>query len=347
MTSRIARGLKLKPKMLIVAAGACAAFGLVVVYKLNAQSSAPPAQAVPAKSTAPQKGAATHPPGKPVVFDAASVKPIAAAAVVAGRKGGRGSGGPGTADPGRIHYAAIRLKVLVINAYGVKDFQIVGPDWLNDDGEATRFAIDATMPPDTTREQLRLMFQNLLADRFKLEIHRETRDLPKYSLIVTKNGPKMKESAESQPPGTPATSPSRGGPGRESLDKYGFPIYPRRPEGGTWTLLINGRGRLGGDRATMQDLVNALMSSHLPGFVTDDTGLKAKYDFILTYSTPRFPEPVDADLLPWMVNPPELSEPLPDLFAAMESQLGLKLQAKKGPVDVIVIDHIEKRPTEN
>lgn len=227
--------------------------------------------------------------GKPLIFDAASVKPLSALPVTAGRKGGRGPGGPGTADPGRIHYAAIRLKDLIINAYGVKDFQIVGPDWLNDDGEKTRFAIDATMPPSTTKEQLRLMLQNLLADRFKLEIHRETRDLPKYSLTVARNGIKMKESVESQPPGPEAASPPRGGPGRESLDQYGFPIFPRRPEGGAWTLLINGRGRLGVDRATIQDLVNALMNSHLRSLVTDDTGLKGKYDFLLTYATPRSP----------------------------------------------------------
>lgn len=79
------RRLNLRPKMLVVAAGVSAALELVVVCKLDAQ----------------------------VAFEAASVKPISAATVLAGRKGGRGPGGPGTADPGRIHYAAIRLKVLL------------------------------------------------------------------------------------------------------------------------------------------------------------------------------------------------------------------------------------------
>src|SRR5579863_1961855 len=129
-------------------AGVWAASGLAAVCILKAQS--PAAQQ------------------KPLTFDVASVKPFSPASAGGGRKGGGGRTGPGTADPGRIHYGAIRLKDLVINAYGVKDFQIVGPDWLNDDSETTRFTIDATMPPDTTKEQLRLMLQSLLADRFKL-----------------------------------------------------------------------------------------------------------------------------------------------------------------------------------
>jgi uncharacterized protein (TIGR03435 family) len=156
----------------------------------------------------------------------------------------------------------------------------------------------------------------------------------------------MKESAEYQAPKDGAPPLPQVGRRKESYDMYGFPPVQMPPRGGTWSWLINGRCRLGGERATTQDLVNELMKSHLRSLVTDDTGLKAKYDFMLTYSRPRMDDP-PGDMPAWVANPPELPEPLPDLFGAVQSQLGLKLEAKKGPAEVIVIDHIEKKPTEN
>src|SRR5450432_1081407 len=109
---------------------------------------------------------------KLLTFDAASVKP-AAPPVADGR--GRimmmgPSGGPGTKDPGRIRYPFMSLKNLLMNAYDVKSFQIVGPAWL----DTERFDITAVMPPETTKEQFRVMLQNLLSERFKLTVHRET-----------------------------------------------------------------------------------------------------------------------------------------------------------------------------
>ena len=97
----------------------------------------------------------------------------------------------------------------------------------------------------------------------------------------------------------------------------------------------------------MQDLVKELMDAHVRGTpITDDTGLQAKYDFVLTYSRPRVDMP-QGDMPDWVTNPPEVAEPIPDLFEAVQSQMGLKLEAKKAPAEVIVIDHIERRPTEN
>jgi uncharacterized protein (TIGR03435 family) len=153
------------------------------------------APAATAQSAQQQGGAAPPSTRKSFTFDAASVKPAPPPpAPGAGRRGGLA--GPGTTDHGRIHYAAISVKALLIDAYDVKDFQIEGPGWL----DTERFAIDATMPPDTSKEQLRMMLQNLLAERFKLAIHRETKELSMYSLVVAKNGPKMKDSAEAAVP---------------------------------------------------------------------------------------------------------------------------------------------------
>ena len=98
----------------------------------------------------------------------------------------RNTGGPGSNDPGRIHYPYMSLKNILMNAYDVKNFQIVGPGWL----DTERFDITATMPPATTKEQFRVMLQNLLAERFKMTVHRETKELPMYSLVVAKGGRK-------------------------------------------------------------------------------------------------------------------------------------------------------------
>jgi uncharacterized protein (TIGR03435 family) len=147
---------------------------------------------------------------KPFTFDAASVKPaspnLPGGRIVVGMLAP--TGGPGTKDPGRIHYPRISLKYLLINAYGVNDYQISGPDWL----DTEFFGIEATMSPDTTKEQFRAMLQNLLADRFKLKIHREAREGLAYSLVVAKDGPKMKESVEipaAQDDGGPKAPPQR------------------------------------------------------------------------------------------------------------------------------------------
>lgn len=211
-----------------------------------------------------------------LTFDVASVKP-ATPPVPDGR--GRimmagPSGGPGTKDPGRIRYPFISLKNLLMNAYDVKNFQISGPAFL----DTERFDITATMPPETTKEQFKVMLQNLLAERFKMTVHRETKELPMYSLVVAKNGPKMKESAEvpasiddSDPPPLPPLP--AGGP---KFGPDGFPILPmlNGGRGGIFNIMMPGRSRMVAQQQTMLDLANRLtMQLNRP--VTDATGLKA------------------------------------------------------------------------
>jgi uncharacterized protein (TIGR03435 family) len=290
-------------------------------------------------------------------FDAASIKP---AAMPGAGPGGRGmirmgpSGGPGTSDPGRIHYQFMNLKTLLMNAYDVKGFQISGPSWL----DTERFDIQATMPPETTKEQFRIMLQNLLAERFGVKIHHETKELPMYSMVVAKNGPKMKES-EPPPPytGEPATPAPLPQPGPLKMGPDGFPILPNMGggRGGLFMMMMPNRARLMAKGQTMKDLATRL-SDTLSKPVIDMTELTAKYDFTLTYST----EGMNSGLLgPVMMPPPgaggggrgpvdtpDAETPL-TIFAAIQSELGLKLEPKKGPVDLVVVDHIEKVPTEN
>ena len=103
-------------------------------------------------------------------------------------------GGPGSNDPGRIDYVGVTLKMLLKRAYDVSADQIVGPDWL----DTERYDIVAKLPTGTGREQLPLMLQELLAERFQISLHRETKTLAVYSLTVAKNGPKL-QPAEKLP----------------------------------------------------------------------------------------------------------------------------------------------------
>jgi uncharacterized protein (TIGR03435 family) len=294
---------------------------------------------------------------KSLTFDAASVKPATPPT-----PDGRGmimiagpSGGPGTKDPGRIHYPYMSLKNILMNAYDVKNFQIVGPGWL----DTERFDITATMPPDTTKEQFRAMLQNLLAERFKMTVHRETKELPMYSLVVAKGGPKMKEAADVLPPKDDgdAAPPPPPLPMQPKIGPDGFPILPQLAgRGGLFMIMMNGRARFIAQQQTMQDLAGRL-TNQLSRTVTDATALKAKYDFTLTFS----PEGMNGPMGPLPPPPPvpgggeesrkaaalPEAEPLLDIFGAIQAQLGLRLEPKKGPVELIVIDHVEKTPTEN
>lgn len=284
-------------------------------------------------------------------FDVASIKPTAPP-----QPNGRGmimmrppSGGPGSNDPGRIRYPNMSLKALLMRAWDVKNFQITGPAFL----DTERFEIEATMPPDTTREQFRAMLQNLLAERFKMAIHRETKELPMYSLAVAKNGSKLKESAVSASGGD-APPPPMPLPERPKIGPDGFPTIPAQR--GLFGIMMPGRARMIAQEQTMQDLATRL-TDMLNRPVIDATGLKSKYDFVLTYSPEGLNGPM-GPMPPGGLPPggaaisgpagrPSEAEPLLDIFGALQADLGLKLEAKKGPVEIIVVDHAEKVPTEN
>ncbi len=288
---------------------------------------------------------------QPLTFDAASVKPAAQPT-----PNGRGmiriagpTGGPGSKDPGRIHYPYTSLKNLLMNAYDVKNFQITGPDWL----DREMFDVQATMPPETTKEQFKVMLQSLLAERFKLTVHRETKELPTYTLTVGKNGHKMKPSEETPPPaeGADAPPPPAMAQGQIKFGPDGFPILPGMGPGGRggfFTIMMPNHARATAQKQTMDDLANRL-TGILNHPVTNATELTGKFDFSLDYS----PEGLGGGAAFMKMMPPSGSteipeaEPAANLFSAIQSQLGLKLEPKKGPIEIIVLDHMEKTPTEN
>jgi len=280
---------------------------------------------------------------KPLTFEAASVKPSNPAAGPFGRT----MGGPGTKDPGRIRYSNMSLKWLLVTAYGVNDFQIEGPGWM----ESGRFDIDATMPAESTKEQLREMLANLLVERFKIAMHRETKDAPAYALVVGKNGLKMAQAlpGATSPDGEP---PPAGSPQQFERDRDGFPKLPPGGPPGMLQFVVANRGRLQGRMQTMDDLTSRL--AYLLGHpVANGTGLTGKYDFTLTFAKagtsldnatgPPLPPPPPGETTANVAD----TEVAPDLLSAVQSQLGLKLEAKKAPVEFIVIDRAERTPAPN
>lgn len=280
-----------------------------------------------------------------VTFDAASVKPavmpdgvtVNGAAITAPRGSGtipRNTGGPGSTDPGRIHYPFISLKELLVRAYG-SSTQIAGPAWL----DSQFVAVDATMPPGTTQAQFQEMLRNLIVDRFQLKFHVDRKEAAGYILGLAKGGLKIKEGVESPMAQTPEDS----GPApRPPIGADGFPVRSRLLPGqpGAFTFMgQGGRRRMYGQLQTMQALAKSLEFQLVQDAgpnaervaVTDETGLTARYDFTLTYSREGTPD----------------AEIFPDIFTALQSQLGLKLDRKKISSEAIVIDHIERVPSEN
>jgi uncharacterized protein (TIGR03435 family) len=223
-------------------------------------------------------------------FDVATVKP--ATAQSEGRTSTRMSS---DTEAGKLTYSNVNLKDVIGKAYKVQQYQINGPDWL----DTERFDFVARFPPHSPAEQLPLMLQALLADRFKLTVHRTTKELPVYVLAVAKNGPKFKNAEKA----TGITSNSN-----------------RRQ----WHVVA---------KVSMEAFAEFL-TSEAGRPVLDKTGLTGSYEMTLDWapdSTPATNEAVT----------------LPSLFTALQEQLGLKLGSAKGPVEMLVVDNVDRAPTEN
>ncbi len=238
---------------------------------------------------------------------------------------------------GRLSASNVTLKILLQTAYGVKDSQISGaPGWFDSDHfdvEAKPEDAPAAGQPklgrDDREEQMKLMLQTLLADRFKLTLHHDTKELPLYALVVAKNGPKFHAAAvapgDSAPP---PPGPSGAPPGAPAM-RHG--------------IMMNGRGELTMTGATLERFAD-ILSRQVGRLVVDKTGLKGEYDFTLKWTPDEGQGTMRGGPPGVAAPPPEASGPT--IFTALQEQLGLKLETQKGPVDTIVIDHVE-RPSEN
>jgi uncharacterized protein (TIGR03435 family) len=248
------------------------------------------------------------------------------------------TGGPGTNDPGRIRYAAISLKMLLLKAFDVQDADLKGPSWLDNQF----FEVSALMPSDTTTPQFRMMLQSLLSERFKLTLHRESKATPGYVLFVGKNGMKTKESGSKDMVLDEKWVPKVG--------KDGF-VAPRQ---GQRLFIQNGpvRCRWTFQHATMQMLVGGL-TTILGSPVTDATSLTKEYDFSLTFLTagsslqtgPGLGKDSWAEIDARSTDPAAI-QAIPDIFGAVQL-LGLRLERDKASKDLIVVDHIDRIPAAN
>ena len=231
------------------------------------------------------------------------------------------SGGPGTKDPGRITYNGVTLKMLLKRAYDIGPEQISGPDWL----DSERYDITATVAPGTTAEQFRLMLQNLLAERFELRQHRETKTLAVYLLTVARNGPKL-EASEALP--EYKDDEERKAASRKKASEALAAMMAARTRGefayGRTFHLSN---------ATMANFIQSL-APNLDRPVKDKTQIEGVHSFTLKWT-------------------PESQTPAgdgprgPSIYAALEEQLGLKLQPAREDFDILVVDHAAKVPTAN
>jgi uncharacterized protein (TIGR03435 family) len=223
--------------------------------------------------------------------------------VVSIKPNGTGSNSSHTrSDQGRLAALNVPLRQIIVQAYGVKDYQVEGPDWL----AAARFDIAAKFPealpkdPVKYNAALRTMMQQMLRDRFKLTLHSTQKSFAVYGLVVAKNGIRFKEAVVTD-------------------------SHDSNSDNNHYT----------GKAVSMDTFANFLSRRQdLP--VIDMTGLKGYYDLTLDW----IPEPKQPNADP----PPAAGAYLTE---AIQDQLGLRLENRKAPIEVLIVDHIEKLPTEN
>jgi uncharacterized protein (TIGR03435 family) len=248
----------------------------------------------------------------PIAFEVASVKPAAPCC-----NPGQWPANRPAAD--RINFRYVTLWYCITYAYGMKSYQVSGPGWLKSD----RYDIVAKGPEGTRREDLPKMMQALLADRFKLRVRRETREISGLALVVDKDGPKLKEAA-------PESGDGHGG-AQIGMSMSPDGVQRMEMKGGAISSLIN----------TLSALVG------LP--IVDRTGLPGRYDCVLEFSradssgwggSGGYNEP------PSMPPPPPNAEPGLSIYSSIR-KLGLRLDGQKFPMDAIVIEACERTPSEN
>ncbi len=246
-------------------------------------------------------------------------------------------------DPGRITWTNVWLLRMIQIAYDFPPDRISGPDWLNTE----RYNIVATLPANTTVADFRLMVANLLADRFKLTLHRAAKEVSGYALEIAQNGVKAGVKIQPSPREPQPVQPGEG-PSNALMvtDQKGFPAprpgnpYFAKGVGFEAAIPVNGRYRVTALNESMQGIADYL--GRFAGAPAQDrTGLTGNYDFHLEFA-PDLPATGAKDAAV-----PAALDPGPGIFDAVQSQLGLKLTSKKVPIETLVVDHAEKVPTDN
>jgi uncharacterized protein (TIGR03435 family) len=312
--------------------------------------------------TAPNQPAPAQP--AKLAFEVASIKPSApldmaklAQAIAQGqmlRVGPR-------VDGARAEYRYMSLRDLMVLAYKVQPNQISGPDWIG----TQRFDIVAKLPEGATKDQTNQMLQSLLEERFKMTLHRETKDHPVFALVVAKDGPKLKESPPDPTEPLDTNAPLRAG--EMQMDTGEGQIRVSRGNDGSTTLNMGAQGtvttrmdpstqtiHIEASKVTMAGFAAMLTQLSQAGGrpVVDMTGLKGNYQVALDFSLAdlmAMARSVVPNLAGAAAPPGEpaatASEPggTASIFAAVKA-LGLRLEQRKAPIEQLVIDHVEKTP---
>ena len=322
---------------------------------------------------------------KPLEFDAASLKP-AQEAGPAGVASGKMtifysgcSGGPGTTDPGRFTCTTVTLRTLIQRAWRLGSNELAGPATL----DSSRYDVEAKVPEGTTKEQFSQMLQTLITDRFHLVIHHEEREPEVHELTIAKGGHKLQvpQPGDTESPCDDLTNDSNGDGKAKKNDSDMDPKSAamltelrgqlttmmagragragERPPSHLASSTTNGLTRLAGRRATIADLTGFL-SNQLGRLVTDHTQLTGEWNFLVEYASEgrmgnagmtaamsqlrQSMSTVDSTATPAEPSTPSGG---PTMAAAFQKQLGLKLEATKGPADTIVVDRFDKTPAGN
>jgi bla regulator protein BlaR1 len=281
VANRTVDGLDFGRKLLLAAASIAAIAGPIAIGILYV----------------PASHAQSHTETAPAAFEAASVKPS--------RPGGARTR---SIEPGRITYLDTTLGGFIQLAYGLKRYQISGPDWIMNGTSSERFDVVATAGSAVSAAVIKRMLGPLLVERFHLAFHRETRELPVYALAVAKGGSKIQAGDG----GAAVMSPEVDG---------GFSFK-------NWSM------------SSFADWLSMLGAVGRP--VIDRTGLEGAYSFHANlFNLPKGASAVDMKMA--MSNYDDSDA----VFAALREHLGLKLEAQKAPIEFLVIDHADKVPVEN
>ena len=290
---------------------------LAIGFGLVATSSRLDAQNPPASSASP-------------VFEVASVKP---------NKSGEGFIRFGLQPGGRFTAQNVPARELIRFAYNVQPFQIEGgPGWLNSDRFDVTAKAEGDLPPTGPGQSgpVQLMMQNLLADRFKLKVRRETKEMPVYELVLARSDGRLGKQIE---PSTVDCVAMRGrGAGPGGRGPGGPPPSPPQPGERPQCGMFMGIGSVGAGDVTIEQLAQ-LLSQGVRRMVVDKTGLTGRYSFNIEFTPDQMPPPGAA---PPGVQLPAVNPDKPSMFTALQEQLGLKLESARGQVETLVIDSIEQ-----
>jgi uncharacterized protein (TIGR03435 family) len=267
-------------------------------------------------------------------FEVASIRPSSDAPQQAITAGAR-------IDGAQFHTTYLTLKDYIATAYRLKLYQISGPDWIG----ATRFDISATLPEGSAPDQVSIMMQTLLAERFQLKFHREKKEFPVYALGIVKTGLKMSEA----PPAPELENPDPKAPQTFSGTGNGQGVFINLGRGSSYSFANN---KLEAKRLNMETLA-ATLERFLDRPVVDMTELKGSYDFSVDVTPEDYQSMlIRSAVVAGVVLPPQVLRILDgatapgSLFDGL-AKLGLKLESSKAPLDTVIVDSALKTPTEN